>query len=307
MSHRRKRRGACVAVAALAGLVAPLRRLERRRARRRPGLARVVVRSVARRIGEAIAAVAPGGTIRIHKGRYREALLIEKPVLIAAGKGRADDRRPLPDPERGDVRWRRHAEGAEDQGRGEVRDVDFNGAPSGRAKDLRLRNTSETAYGINVFATGAIQVANNRATGFTDAGIYVGGHHEHPRRALCVGDNDTFGNNRGIIVEDSAGGDSPCSRTRSTTTTSRHRRAGRDPLHASDGVRIRPTASAQTAPSASSSPRTPTTTSSATTRSPTTRRTSSTRASATAARATRSRRAARWPPAVKPAFAPQPA
>ena len=52
-----------------------------------------------------------------------------------------------------------------------------------------------------------MQITNNRATGFTDAGIYVGGISSTPNGTLFVGDNDTSGNNKGIIVEDSAGGD----------------------------------------------------------------------------------------------------
>jgi parallel beta-helix repeat protein len=79
--------------------------------------------------------------------------------------------------------------------------------PDGRADDLRVRNTCEAEYGINVFATGALQVTDNRASGFADAGIYVGDITSTPNGTLLVADNRSFANNKGIIVEFSAGGD----------------------------------------------------------------------------------------------------
>ena len=211
MNHRRKRRGAFVAAAALAGLVAPFGASSAAAPAGDAGLARVVVSKPAPGvIGEAIAAVAPGGTIRIHGGRYRESLLIEKPgvKLIAAGRGRPtiDGRCELPSAvtiHSGGVTLK----GLKVVGGARFANVDFNGATSGRAKDLRLRNTCEAEYGINAFATGAMQITNNRATGFTDAGIYVGGISSTPNGTLFVGDNVTSDNNKGIIVEDSAGGD----------------------------------------------------------------------------------------------------
>ena len=175
------------------------------------GLARVVVSKPSPGvIGAAIDAVAPGGTIRIHKGRYRESLLIEKPgvKLVAAGRGRPtiDGRCEFPSAitiHSGGVTLK----GLKIVGGRAFANVDFNGAPSGRAQGLRLRNTCDAEYGINAFATGAVQITDNRASGFTDAGIYVGGVSSTPNGTLLVGDNETFANNKGVIVEDSAGGD----------------------------------------------------------------------------------------------------
>jgi parallel beta-helix repeat protein len=203
MSNLRKPRGACVAAAALASSAAT--------PAGPAGLARVVVpKPSPGAIGDAIAAVAPGGTIRIHKGRYRESLLIEKPgvKLVAAGRGRPtiDGRCEFPSAvtiHSGGITLR----GLKILGGREFANVDFNGAPSGRAHDLKLRNTCETEYGINAFDTGAVQITNNRASGFTDSGIYVGGISSTPNGTLFVGDNETSGNNKGLIVEDSAGGD----------------------------------------------------------------------------------------------------
>lgn len=50
-------------------------------------------------------------------------------------------------------------------------------------------------------------LTNNSAAGFTDAGIYVGEITATPNGTLAVGHNTTSGNNKGIIVEFSAGGD----------------------------------------------------------------------------------------------------
>lgn len=221
MHQRGKRRGAGAAAAALACLIAPLAFAGAATpsgladgaalAAQSPGPARVVVsRPSPDAIAAAIAAVAPGGTVRIERGRYRESLLIEKPVkLVAKGKGRPtiDGRCEFPST------VTIHSpgvtlKGLKILGGREFANVDFSGVPTGRAHDLRLRNTcGETEYGINAFATGSLSITENRASGFTDAGIYVGDVSSTPNGPLFVGDNETVGNNKGVIVEFSAGGE----------------------------------------------------------------------------------------------------
>ena len=210
MSHRRKRRGALAAAAALACLAAPFALPGAAVPAPGPAPAKVVVDDAEPgAISDAIAAVAPGGKVRIRRGRYRESLLIEKPVrLIATGKGRPTIDGVCRFPSTVTI----HSggvvlKGLEVKGAGTFAAVDYSGVPSGSAKDLRVRNTCDAEYGINVFATGAVQVTDNRATGFTDAGIYVGGIASTPNGTLFVGDNETSGNNKGIIVEFSGGGD----------------------------------------------------------------------------------------------------
>jgi parallel beta-helix repeat protein len=210
VSHRGKLRGAFAAAAALACLVAPLAASSAATLAGRPALPRVVVKKPSPgAINAAIAAVDPGGTVRIRKGRYRESLFIEKPVkLVAAGKGRPTIDGRCEAPSTVAV----HSPGVTLKGMKivggrEFANVDFSGVPNGRAHDLKLRNTCETEYGINVFASGAVTVTNNSAAGFTDAGIYVGEITSTPNGTLAVGHNTTFGNNKGIIVEFSAGGD----------------------------------------------------------------------------------------------------
>jgi parallel beta-helix repeat protein len=48
-------------------------------------------------------------------------------------------------------------------------------------------------------------VERNRVTGFTDAGIYIGGIIDTGAGTLMARLNDLFRNDRGIIVEDSVG------------------------------------------------------------------------------------------------------
>jgi parallel beta-helix repeat protein len=210
VSNRGKPRGAFAAAAAVACVVAPLAASSVATPADRAALPRVVVEKPSPgAINSAIAAVDPGGTVRIRKGRYRESLFIEKPVkLVGTGKGRPTIDGRCEAPSTVAV----HSpgvtlKGLKIVGGREFANVDFSGVPNGRAHDLKLRNTCETEYGINVFASGAVTVTKNRATGFTDAGIYVGEITSTPGGPLVVADNATFGNNKGIIVEFSAGGE----------------------------------------------------------------------------------------------------
>ena len=80
--------------------------------------------------------------------------------------------------------------------------VNFRATASGRAQDLVVRNTCRTAqYGINVLNGGQLQIVGNRASGFTDSGIYVGTITDTHGGPLNVLRNEAFGNSRGIIIE----------------------------------------------------------------------------------------------------------
>jgi parallel beta-helix repeat protein len=82
-------------------------------------------------------------------------------------------------------------------------DVNFVGIPSGSVHDVVLRSTCPGAeYGINVYDGGHLDLAGNRATGFSDAGIYVGGIRDTAGGTLTVRGNDLYGNTRGLIVEE---------------------------------------------------------------------------------------------------------
>jgi len=88
--------------------------------------------------------------------------------------------------------------------KGDFKEVDFVGTDGGKAKDLKLEaKCGSVPYGVNVFDTGAMEVVDNIAWGYTDAGIYVGSISDTGGGTLLVDGNDVFWNNRGILIEDS--------------------------------------------------------------------------------------------------------
>jgi nitrous oxidase accessory protein NosD len=83
-------------------------------------------------------------------------------------------------------------------------DVDYRFLAGGKAKDLKVEAKCEgVEYGVNVFDTGGLEVVNNIGTGYEDAGVYVGAIADTGGGTLAVTGNDMFGNNRGILIEDS--------------------------------------------------------------------------------------------------------
>ena len=82
--------------------------------------------------------------------------------------------------------------------------VSFVDVKRGSVDDLRLDNTcGQALYGVNVYGQGAIRITDSNATGFLDAGYYVGSIGTTGRGALTIRRNEASGNNRGAIVEDS--------------------------------------------------------------------------------------------------------
>jgi nitrous oxidase accessory protein len=162
-------------------------------------------------LARAIARADAGDTLRIHRGRYRESVEIDKPLtLVGVGK-----RRPVIDARcdslitvavqtSGVVLERLRIVGATDSFDA-GREIDFRGAASGIMEDLRLRDTCDSEYGVNLVESGAVSVLNSRARGFSDAGIYVGEISDTGGGTLLVSGNETDGNNKGIIVEASTG------------------------------------------------------------------------------------------------------
>jgi nitrous oxidase accessory protein NosD len=157
----------------------------------------------------AIHAADPGDTLRVHGATYHEAVTVNKRVHIV-GVGR---KRPVIDGQCGtrytvDVA----ANGVHldhlkvvggDEGFGPYPgEVDFTGLDSGRAQDLVVHNTCDAEYGINVNSSKRIKLIGNRGSGFDDSGIYIGDITSTGDGSLMVRGNSLFGNNRGIIVED---------------------------------------------------------------------------------------------------------
>jgi nitrous oxidase accessory protein NosD len=162
-------------------------------------------------ISKALARADRGDMLRLHGRRYREAVTIEESVKLV-GVGR---RRPVIDARcessftvavRADnVSLKRlEVRGADGVPSSEV---DFRRVSGGRASNLLVRDSCDAEYGINVVDTGPVTIVNSLARGFSDAGFYVGEVTSTPGGQIRVAQSDAFDNRRGVIVENSAGGE----------------------------------------------------------------------------------------------------
>jgi parallel beta-helix repeat protein len=161
-------------------------------------------------ISKAIDRASPGDRLVVHKGTYKDPVVVDKRVRIVGRKkkGRRKSRKPViavgcgaetaVDVTADDVKLRR----LKIRGGGEY-SLDISFVDRSTARQLRLIDGCDAEYGINVFRGGPIQILDNRASGYVDAGIYVGGITNTLGGSLLVSGNDAFGNNRGLIVEDS--------------------------------------------------------------------------------------------------------
>lgn len=163
-------------------------------------------------ISNAIASAKAGDTIKVHAGKYFDPIMIGKRVkLVKFGDGAVILK--------GDCRFDTamidiRADNVTVKGM-TVKGAAFyaitvTGFDNATIKGNRVFNTCGPGaeYGINVFDGGSAQVLNNRAQGWFDAGIYIGGITSTPNGALLVkGNTLDKGNRRGIIVEDSSGVD----------------------------------------------------------------------------------------------------
>lgn len=164
------------------------------------GVRRIHVRPGPNAIQRAINRADPGDILLIHQGHYRESPIVTKPLTIRG----AGPRRPLIDGDcealiTMDVEANRVTLGRLKVIGGAYFEVNFSSVGRGVARGLRVSDTCGSAeYGVNVFATRKIVLRQNRASGFSDAGLYVGSITTGP---VTVRDNLATGNNRGIIIE----------------------------------------------------------------------------------------------------------
>ena len=149
----------------------------------------------------------PGDRIRVHHGRYRNAIEVDKRLAIFAANG---EKRPVIDARCFDsIAVDVQADGVSldglrIQGSADAFTVNFINISRGKVNDLKLVNTcGQALYGVNVYGEGAIRITGNDARGYLDAGYYVGSIATTGDRALVIADNTASGNNRGAIVEDS--------------------------------------------------------------------------------------------------------
>jgi parallel beta-helix repeat protein len=153
-----------------------------------------------------------GDVIRVHRGKYREDVVVDKAVhIVGVGKrrpritGRCRTDRVI-DVQSGGVTLER----LRVRGAAHLYTINMLGIPSGTVKNVAMRETCRGAdaalYGINVFGAGPLELRNNDAKGFTDAGIYVGQMDAPGAEPLVIANNDMHGNNIGILVEFGQGG-----------------------------------------------------------------------------------------------------
>jgi parallel beta-helix repeat protein len=163
-------------------------------------------------IQRAINRADPGDILLVHPGHYHESPVVTKPLTIR-GVG---SRRPVVDGtcdgvstidvDANRVVLRR----LKVVGANEIQDAPFTGfevkivgVRNVEARKLMLLDTcGEADYGINVYGTGRVLLAGNRARDFSDAGLYIGSIDQGP---VTVINNVTVSNNRGILVEESSG------------------------------------------------------------------------------------------------------
>lgn len=154
-----------------------------------------------------------GDTLRIHDGRYKEDVVVDKRLtLTSAGDGRPVidgrcDAQFVVDVRRnGSVVKGLKVMGAADNISAAA--VNFQHIEKGTARDLVVRDTcgdgpgAGAGYGVNVYSSERIQVEDVNAKGFSDAGVYIGLIESTGNGQLVVRDNETFGNNMGIIIEE---------------------------------------------------------------------------------------------------------
>jgi parallel beta-helix repeat protein len=153
----------------------------------------------------------PGDRLVVHKGTYRGPVQVDKRLRIVGKKKkkRKRSRKPVIGSGCGTptgvsvtadgVSLRR----LKIRGGGFI-SLDMSRIDTGKARQLRLLDACDAEYGLNVFNSGALQLIGNRASGgYVDAGLYVGGITNTDGNTLLIQDNESFGNNRGLIVEDS--------------------------------------------------------------------------------------------------------
>jgi parallel beta-helix repeat protein len=155
-----------------------------------------------------------GDTLNIHAGTYREHVNVPKTnlTLQAAGDGKVvvdgqcTTRYTIYITAAGVSIDGLTVKGA-DEGFGPYpAEVNFESVSTGSIRNSVLRDSCNAEYGVNVYNSGAIAVSSNKARGFSDAGVYIGNISSTGSGVLLVQGNESYGNSRGVIVEDSVGG-----------------------------------------------------------------------------------------------------
>jgi parallel beta-helix repeat protein len=199
-------------------------------------------------ISKAIDRAAPGDRVVLKRGRrYHEDVVIDKRIrLVGQRKGKlptvdggCDTRFTIAVRAEGVKLKRLRVVGA-DEGFGSTpSEVDFTRISNGTAEQLRLKDTCDAEYGLNVLDSGPLKFHDNRISGFEDAGVYIGSIDDTEGGQLLVEGTEAFHNQIGVLVEFSGGGDIRVtnSRTHDNNTSTWTAPAG-IVVFASDGVTL---------------------------------------------------------------------
>jgi parallel beta-helix repeat protein len=157
-----------------------------------------------------------GDKLVVRDGTYREDVRVTKPLEIVGADGTkpvitgsCDTDIVIDVQSRGVTLEHLKVKGADDGG-GPGYTVNLIGVPTGTVKDLSIQQSCQDSpeYGINIFDAGNLKILDNHIyDGFEDTGIYVGGINDTRGKSLLVDGNESEGNNRGIIIEDSFSND----------------------------------------------------------------------------------------------------
>ena len=177
------------------------------------GAATIDVNTGKNAIQKAVNKASNGDTLRIHAGRYKESVDVDKKLkLTGAGDGRpvvdgrCDALRVIDIDHNGVTVEDLKVEGAREGTASAA--VNFIGIEKGTVDDLVLRDTcgdgpgSGAQYGVNVYQSEKLSITGVDGKGFSDAAIYIGGITSTGNGGLEVDGNHTHGNNQGIIIED---------------------------------------------------------------------------------------------------------
>lgn len=155
----------------------------------------------------------PGDRLLVKRGTYREDVRVDKRLRVVGKKGK----RPViagrcatdivVDVQASGVKLRHLKVRGARNGPGFGYTVNLAGVESGMLDDLVIKetcNASPALYGVNVFQTRALEITGLKVSGgFTDAGIYVGSIGDVGSTTFRIAHNNVFGNNVGILIEDS--------------------------------------------------------------------------------------------------------
>jgi nitrous oxidase accessory protein NosD len=161
-------------------------------------------------IGRALAPAQSGDILNIHRGRYEEGVTVTTRdiTLRSAGDGpvtidgRCKMRFVIAVRADGVAVIGLNVVGAAAGFGGFPAEIDLRKVASGSVTNVVVQNTCDAEYGVNVYQSANVTVAGVTASGFTDAGIYLG-HLDVSTGEVLVTSSTAFGNDAGILVESS--------------------------------------------------------------------------------------------------------